>query len=63
MSLASKFLEANIKFVKAVLRWLPGGGTCRANMSHLPLVQGFLKCVACFYMVRHTQLYPNFAAL
>jgi hypothetical protein len=32
-------------------------------MSHVPLVQGFLKCVACFYMVRHTRLYPGFAAL
>jgi hypothetical protein len=61
--LSSKFLETNNKLVKAVLRRLPGGGTHRANMSHLPLVQGFLQYVACSYVVRHTQLYPSFAAL
>jgi hypothetical protein len=61
--LSSKFLEANNTFVKAVLRRLTGGGTRRANMSHLPLVQGLLKCVACSYVVRHTQVYPSFAAL
>jgi hypothetical protein len=61
--LSSKFLEANNKCVKAVLRRLSGGGTRKANMSHLPLVQGFLKCGACSYVVRHTQLYPSFAAL
>jgi hypothetical protein len=61
--LSSKFLEAHNKFAKAVLRRLPGWGTCRANMSHLPLVQCFLKCVACSYVVRHTQLYPSFASL
>jgi hypothetical protein len=52
--LCSKFLEANSKFVEAVLRRLPSGGTRRTNMSHLALVQGFLKCVACSYVVRHT---------
>jgi hypothetical protein len=61
--LSSKFLEANNKCVKAVLRRLPGGGTHKANMSHLPLVQGFLMCIACSYVVRRTQLYPSFAAL
>jgi hypothetical protein len=34
--LSSKFLEANYKFVKAVLRRLPDGGMRRANRSHLP---------------------------
>jgi hypothetical protein len=27
------------------------------------LVQGFLKCIACSYVVRHTLLYPSFAGL
>jgi hypothetical protein len=66
MSLAllySKFLEANNKFVKAVLRRLPGGGTRRANRSQMPLVEGFLKCFACSYVVGHTQRYTSFAAL
>jgi hypothetical protein len=61
--LSSKLLEANNKFVKAVLRRLPGGGTHKAKLSYLPLVQGFLKCIACSYVIRHTQLYPSFAAL
>jgi hypothetical protein len=61
--LSSKFLEANNKFVKAVLRRLPGRGMRKGNMSHVPLVQGFLKCISCSYVVRHTQLYPSFATL
>jgi hypothetical protein len=66
MSLAllpSEFLEANNKCVKAVLRQLPGGGTRKESMSHLPLVQGFLRCFACSYVVRHTQLYASLAEL
>jgi hypothetical protein len=44
--LSTKLLEAKNKFVKAVLRWLPGRGTRKAKMSYL---QGFLKCIACSY--------------
>lgn len=49
MSLAmvsSKFLEANNKVVKAVMRRLPGGGRSRAGHAHLPLVQGLKRCIA-----------------
>jgi hypothetical protein len=45
MSLAllfSKFLEANNRCVKAVLRQIPGGVARKESMSHSPLVQGFL---------------------
>jgi hypothetical protein len=61
--LFSELLEANNKFAKAVLRRLPGGGMRKAKMSYLPLVHGFLKCIACSYVVRHTQPYPSLEAL
>jgi hypothetical protein len=60
--LSSKFHEANNKFMKSALRRLIGEGTGYANISHLPLVQGFLKCIACSHVPQHTQLCPSFAA-
>jgi hypothetical protein len=41
--LSSKLLEVIHKFVKAVLRRLPGRGTRKANVSHLPVVQASLR--------------------
>jgi hypothetical protein len=59
--LSSKFLEANNKVVKAVMRRLPGGGVRRPEGGHLPLVQGFKRCYAASCIVRYTQTYPGFA--
>jgi hypothetical protein len=44
--LSSKFLKANNKVAKAVMRRLPGGGVRQPGGEHLPLVQGFKQCHA-----------------
>lgn len=50
---SSKFLEANNKVVKAVMRRLPGGGKRRdGSYAHLPLVQGLKRCVAASFVKR-----------
>jgi hypothetical protein len=58
---SSKFLEANNKVVKAVMRRLPGGGKRRdGTFAHLPLVQGLKRCIAAGH-VRRQELYKAFA--
>lgn len=58
---SSKFLEANNKVVKAVMRRLPGGGQRRdGSFAHLPLVQGLKRCIAASH-ARRQELYKAFA--
>jgi truncated hemoglobin YjbI len=51
---SSKFLEANNKVVKGVMRRLPGGGSqASTSASRMPLVQALKKCIAMGKMGRH----------
>jgi hypothetical protein len=59
--LSSKFLEANNKVAKAVMRRLPEAGVRQPGREYLPLVQGFKRCHAVSCVVRYTQTYPTFA--
>jgi hypothetical protein len=55
---SSKFLEANNKVVKAIMRRLPGGGRHTGSCAHLPLVQGLKRCIAAS-RVRRLELYKS----
>ena len=60
--MSSRFLEANNKNVKAIMRNLPGGGQKRdGTFAHLPLVQGLKRSVASAAVARR-QLYERAAA-
>jgi NADH:ubiquinone oxidoreductase subunit E len=55
---SSKFLEANNKVVKAIMRRLPGRGRRTSSFAHLPLVQGLKRCITAS-CVRRVELYKS----
>jgi hypothetical protein len=55
---SSKFLEANNKVVKAIMRRLPGWGRHTGSCAHLPLVQGLKRCIAASRVCR-VELYKS----
>jgi hypothetical protein len=60
---SSRFLEANNKVVKAVMKRLPGGAVRRSGShAHLPLVHGLKKRIALAHVSR-PKLYESMKAL
>jgi hypothetical protein len=51
-AVSSKFLEANNKVFKGILRRLPGGGKAHEDCAHLPLVQALQRTIVASRVAR-----------